>query len=204
MVSKTKILIVEDQTLLRDSLENLIGTQPDMEVAGITGDASKTLELCRKLKPDLVLMDVVTENDSNGIHYAAQIRQKIPEIKIVVMTGLPEITFIEEARKAGIHSYLYKKEDKEHLFYVIRRTMKGAGLYPGPEDVSPFTGIFTEKEITVIRLVCRGKTRSQILDELKISEAQLRLVITSILDKSGYDSLSQFAVYAASNGLIVP
>ena len=135
MKSKIKVLIVEDQTLLRDSLENLIGTEPDMEVAGITGDASKAPEMCRKLKPDLVLMDVVTENGANGIHYAAQIRRELPEIKIVVMTGLPEITFIEEARKAGVHSYLYKKEDKEHLFYVIRRTMKGAGLYPGPADV---------------------------------------------------------------------
>ena len=132
MKQMIKILIVEDQVLLRDTLENIIGTQPDMEVAGKTGDASEALELCRKNKPDLVLMDVVTENGANGIHYAAEIRKELPQIKIVVMTGLPEITFIEEARKAGIQSYIYKKEDKEHLFYVIRRTMQGTGLYPGP------------------------------------------------------------------------
>ena len=204
MKPKTKILIVEDQALLRDSLENLIGAQPDMEVVGTSGDASETLELCRKHKPDLVLMDVVTEKGANGIHYAAQIRKELPQIKIVVMTGLPEITFIEEARKAGIQSYIYKKEDKEHLFYVIRRTMQGTGLYPGPTDVSPFTGLFSEKEIAVIRHVCSGATRSEMIDNLKISEAQLRLIITSILDKSGYDSLSQFAVYAVSHGLIVP
>ena len=62
-----KILIVEDQAMLRDSLVHVIGNQKDMEVAGATGDASKCLELCRKLKPDLVLIDVVLENDANGI-----------------------------------------------------------------------------------------------------------------------------------------
>ena len=99
-----KILIVEDQAMLSDSLRQVIGEQPDMEVVGVTADASKTPELCSKLKPDLVLMDVVTENDANGITWAARIRQELPEIKIVIMTSLPEITFIEEARKAGAHS----------------------------------------------------------------------------------------------------
>ena len=200
----TKILIVEDQTILRDSLENLISKESDMEVVGVSGDASKAPELCRELKPNLVLMDVVTENGANGIHFAAQIRREFPGIKIIVMTGLPEITFIDEARKADVHSYLYKNVDKEHLFYVIRSTMKGAGLYPGPADISPFAGKFTEKEIAVIRLVCRGETRSEMIEELKISEAQLRLIITSILDKSGFDNISQFAVYAVGRGLIVP
>jgi DNA-binding NarL/FixJ family response regulator len=190
--------------MLRDALENLISKQSDMEVVGVSGDASKAPELCSELKPDLVLMDVMTENGTNGIHFAAEIRQTLPDIKIIIMTGLPEITFIDEARKAGVHSYLYKNADKEHLFYVIRSTVRGSGLYPGPADVSPFAGKFTEKEITVVRLVCQGKTRSEILDNLGISEAQLRLIITSILDKTGFDNISQFAVYAVSRGLIVP
>jgi DNA-binding NarL/FixJ family response regulator len=198
-----RILIVEDQTILRDALANLIGEQADMEVAGVSGDASKAPDLCRKLKPDLVLMDVITENGTNSIPFAAEIRTGMPDIKIVIMTGLPEITFIEEARKAGAHSYLYKNADKEHLFYVIRSTMKGVGLYPGPADISPFAGKFTEKEIAVVRLVCRGKTRSEMLEELEISEAQLRLIISSILDKTGFDNISQFAVYAVGRGLIV-
>jgi DNA-binding NarL/FixJ family response regulator len=199
-----KILIVEDQTMLRDALENLIGEQADMEVVGVSGDASKAPDLCRELKPDLVLMDVMTENGTNGIQFAAEIRSTMPDIKIVIMTGLPEITFVDEARKAGAHSYLYKNADKEHLFYVIRSTMKGVGLYPGPADISPFAGKLTEKEIAVVRLVCRGKTRSEMLEELEISESQLRTIIGSILDKTGFDNISQFAVYAVGRGLIVP
>jgi DNA-binding NarL/FixJ family response regulator len=199
-----KILIIEDQTILRDALENLIGEQPDMEVAGVSGDASKAPDLCRELKPDLVLMDVMTENGTNGIQFAAQIRTELPDIKIVIMTGLPEITFIDEARKAGAHSYIYKNADKDHLFYVIRSTMKGVGLYPGPADIPPFVGKFTEKEIAVVRLVCRGKTRSEMLETLEISEAQLRLIISSILDKTGFDNISHSQVYAVGRGLTVP
>ena len=199
-----KILIVEDQAMLRDSLRQVIGEQPDMEVTGVTNDASKTPDLCHQLMPDLVLMDVVTENDANGITWAARIRQELPDIKIVIMTSLPEITFIEEARKAGAHSYINKNAGTEHLFYTIRSTMKGHGVYPGPSEASPFAAQFTEKEIAVIRLVCQGKSRGEMVDELGISESMIKPIITSILDKTGFDSIMKFAVYAVGRGLIVP
>jgi DNA-binding NarL/FixJ family response regulator len=148
-----KILIVEDQTMLRESLEHVIGGQDDMEAAGSTDNAENTPELCRRLQPDLVLMDVVTKNNSSGIAYTAQIRKEFPEIKIVIMTALPEITFAEEARKAGAHSFMDKNMGNDHLFHVIRNTMKGYSIYSGPQENLPFATRFTEKEIAVIRLV---------------------------------------------------
>ena len=199
-----KILIVEDQAMLRDALEQLINKQADMEVVGSTDDASKAPDFCRKLMPDLVLMDVVTENYNNGINWAGNIRKELPEIKIVIMTSVPEITFIDEARKVGAHSYIYKNSGSEHLFYVIRSTMKGIGIYPGPEESMPFASQFTEKEISVIRLVCQGKSRSEMITELGISESMLKPIITSILDKTGFDSIAKFAIYAVSRGLIAP
>ena len=199
----TRILIVEDQTLLRDSLNHVIGEQDDMEVAGTIDDAAKAPELCLKLKPDLVLMDVVTKDHSNGITFSAEIRKQSPKIKIVIMTSLPEITFIEEARKAGVDSFMYKDMGHDHLFYVIRSTMQGHGVYPGPNDQVSFAAKFTEKEIEIIRLICQGKTRGETAKELNISEAYLGQQITSILNKSGFDSISKFAIYAVGRGLIV-
>jgi DNA-binding NarL/FixJ family response regulator len=198
-----KILIVEDQAMLRESLQSLIGAQADMEVIGVTHDASKVPNLCKELKPDIVLMDVVTKNETNGITYTAQIRKEYPQIKVVIMTGLPEITFVEEAKKAGAHSFISKDSGKDHLFYTIRSTMNGIGIYPGPQTQSPFADQFTEKEIAVIRLVCQGKSRSQIAKELDVSESVLKPIITSILDKTGFDSITKFAIYAAGRGLIV-
>jgi len=199
-----KILIVEDQILMRDLLEELIGKQPDMKVIEAISDSSKTLQLCCELKPDLVLMDIVTKNGCSGIHFAAQIIKKLPEIKIVLMTSYHEITFIDEARKAGVHSYLYKSSGKDHLLYVIRSTMNGTGIYPGPADVSFLINRFKEKELAVIRLVCQGMARNEIAEKLNVSESMIKQHIASILDKSGFDSISKFAIYAVGQGLIVP
>jgi len=199
-----KILIVEDQTMLRESLEHVIGEQDDMEVAGSTDDAAKTPELCRELHPDLVLMDVVTKDNTSGITYTAQIRAEFPNIKIVIMTGFSEITFIDEARKAGAHSYVFKNSGYEHLFYVIRNTIQGNGIYPGPENHMPLDAQFNERELTVVRLVCKGKSRTEIVKELGMSETVIKRIISSILEKTEFDNIMKFAIYAVSRGLIVP
>jgi DNA-binding NarL/FixJ family response regulator len=199
-----KILIVEDQTMLRESLEHVISGQGDMEVAGSTDDAANTPQLCRQLKPDLVLMDVVTKNNSSGITYTAQIRREFPLIKVVIMTSLPEITFAEEARKAGAHSFMDKDMGNEHLFHVIRSTMKGYSIYSGPSDRLHFAAHFTEKEITVLRLVCQGMARDEMAAKLGVSESMIKHHITAILDKTGFDSISKFAIYAVGEGIIIP
>jgi len=199
-----RLIIVEDQILMRDLLEEHIGKQSDMEVAGVTDDASKAPELCRELKPDLILIDIVTKSGCSGLQTAKQIREEMPDIKVIVMTSYPEITFIEEAMKIKAHSYLHKSSGIDHLLYVIRSTMKGAGIYPSPADISPFAQTFTDKELIVINYVCQGMTRNEIAQNLNVSESMVKQYITSILDKSGFDSISKFAIYAVSQGLIVP
>jgi DNA-binding NarL/FixJ family response regulator len=198
-----KILIVEDEAMLKDSLEYVLNNQDGMKVVAVTDDASKAPKLCREQKPDLVLMDVITK-ETNGIVFAAQIRKEMPQIKIVIMTAFPEITFIDEARKAGAHSFIYKSSGKEHLFYVIRSTMRGIGYYPGPTDKPPSVDQLTEREIAIVRLIHQGIPRSEMIKELGISEMTLKKDINSILNKTGFDSIMEFAVYAAVNNLILP
>jgi len=198
-----EILIVEDVAMLRESLEQVIGGQEDMEVVGSTDDAAEAPELCRQLRPDLVLMDVVTKNSSSGITYTAHIREEFPEIKVVIMTALPEISFAEEARKAGAHSFIDKDMGNEHLFHVIRSTMKGYSIYSGFSDRQHFAAKFTDKEIAVLRLICQGMARGEMSARLGISESTIKQCITSILDKTGFDSISKFAIYAVGEGLIV-
>jgi len=198
-----KILIVEDEAMLKDSLEYVLNNQEGMKVIGVTDDASQAPQLCRELKPDLVLMDVITK-ETNGIVFAAEIRKEMPQIKIVIMTAFPEITFVDEARKAGAHSFIYKSSGKEHLFYVIRSTMRGIGYYPGPVNNPPSVSLLTEREITVVRLIHQGMPRSEMIKELEISEMTLKKDINSILNKTGFDSILEFALYAAVNNLILP
>ena len=199
-----RIIIVEDQILMRDLLQKHISIQDDMEVIDVSDDASKAPELCNELKPDLILIDIVTKSGCSGLQFARQIREEMPDVKVIVMTSYPEITFIEEAMKIKAHSYLHKSSGIDHLLYVIRSTMKGFGIYPSPADISPFAQVFTEKELAIINFVCQGTTRDEIAKNLNISESMVKQHITSILDKSGFDSISKFAIYAVSQGLIVP
>jgi DNA-binding NarL/FixJ family response regulator len=202
--SMINIILVEDQVLLRDALAKIIDGQEDMKVAGFTADADKAPELCRVLAPDLALIDVVTEGKANGITAAALIRREMPEVKIVIMTSLPEITFLDAARQAGAHSFIYKDSDSDHVLHVIRGTMKGKGTYPGPDDEAIARTRFSEVEIKVIRLVCQGKKRSEISVVLHMSESSVKAVISDILTKTGFDSITKFSMYALAHGFIVP
>jgi len=191
-----KILIVEDQTMLRESLEHVINEQHDMEVAGSTDDAANAPELCQKYTPDLVLMDIVTMNNSSGITYTAQIRKEFPSIKVVIMASPSEIAFAEEARKAGAQSFMEKDVGSDNLLYVIRYTMTGYSIYFYKSDRLAFFTRFTEKEIALICLVCQGMAQDEIAQHLGISESAIKKHITSILKKTGFDSISKFALYA--------
>ena len=91
------IVIVEDQGILRESLACTLNLQEDMQVARTLSDAADALDVVRETNANLALLDVCTENGSSGIAAAKQIREACPDTKIVIMTGMPEITFIEQA-----------------------------------------------------------------------------------------------------------
>jgi DNA-binding NarL/FixJ family response regulator len=198
------IVIAEDTALLRDSLTNIINGQEDMRVAGSTADAGEAPALCRELAADLALLDVVTGGRANGIAAASRIRRELPGVRVVIMTALPEITFMEDARKAGVHSFVYKDSDSAHLLGVIRNTMKGKGTYPGPNDTALGKAAFSDAEMAVIRLICKGKNRNEIALALDISESSVKGHFSNILHKTGFDNITKFSVYAVANGFIVP
>ena len=198
-----RIVIVEDMALLLGALTNTINGQEDMRVVGSAVNADDALALCRELAPDLALIDVVTDGKANGITAAAAIRKELPNIKVVIMTALPEITFMESARKAGVQSFIYKDSDSEYLLFVLRSTMKGKGTYPGPSDEAIARARFTDSEMAVIRLVCKGKDRQEIAETLDITESRVKQHFAALLDKTGFDSITKFSVYAVTHGFIV-
>lgn len=199
------IVIVEDQIIMRDSLASLINNENDMRVVGCTGNAKEALKLCKESCADLVIMDVSTENNENGIDAAADIRSKLPGIRIIIMTGMPEITYLERSKKAGVDSFLYKNIKGETMLSAIRSTMEGYGTFPRQRPSALPGGLeFTDTEIDILRLVCETKSRKEIARELAMSEGSVKAVISDILNKTGYDSIMKFAVFAVSKGYIKP
>lgn len=125
-----RVLIVEDQAILRESLARSVGDQPDMTVVSAIADASEALGVALKERPDMILMDVCTEHDSNGIVAAARIKEQLPECRVIIMTGMPEITFVDQAREAGVDSFVYKNVGIDELFAVMRPRWRVTARFP--------------------------------------------------------------------------
>lgn len=200
-----KIVIVEDQTMLRDSLAQTIDAQPDMEVVASLADAAFALGEVEKTGATCALLDVCTENDSSGIVAARRIKESHPEVRVVIMTGMPEITFIEQARAAHVDSFVYKNVSTNDLLGIIRSTMEGYSTFPrAQQSIFSDAAALTDVEVDILRLVCETKTRKEIAQELFLSEGTVKRHISEILAKTGYDNILRLAVHAVSSGLIVP
>lgn len=199
-----RIVLVEDQAMLRESLAIAIDAQEDMETICSLASATEALDAAREQSPDLMLMDVCTEDDASGIAAAAQIKRELPDIRVVVMTGIPEITFIEQARAAGADSFVYKNVSTAELLSIIRSTMEGYSTFPAAQLGDETLEALDEEEIQILRLVCENKSRREIANELFLSEGTVKRRISTILAKTGYDSIMKLAVHAVSDGYIVP
>ncbi|HAM15721.1 MAG TPA: DNA-binding response regulator [Eggerthellaceae bacterium] len=199
-----RIVLVEDQTMLRESLAIAIDSQDDMQTVSSLSRATEALDVVARVQPDLVLMDVCTEDDASGIAAAAHIKRTYPGMRVIVMTGVPEITFIEQAHAAGADSFVYKNVGTTELLSIIRSTMEGYSTFPAAQLGDRTLESLDEEEISILRLVCENKSRREIADELYMSEGTVKRRISTILSKTGYDSIMKLAVHAVSDGYIVP
>lgn len=201
-----EVLLVEDQAMLRESLACAINAQEDMHVAASLADATEAPERTARLGCGLVLMDVCTENGSNGIVAARRIKEADPTVRVVIMTGMPEVTFVEQAKAAGVDSFVYKNVGIGELMAVMRSTASGYQTFPQktPDSIFSGTASLTDVEIQILRLTCEAKTRKEIAAELYMSEGTVKRRIGEILAKTGYDNILRLAVHAVAEGNIVP
>lgn len=199
-----RVLLVEDQTILRESLALAINAQDDMRVVASLSKASDALNAARKHSPDLVLMDICTEDDESGISACAVIKREIPKVRVVIMTGVPEITFIEQAHAAKADSFVYKNVSTSELLAIMRSTLEGYCTFPAAKLGDKTLDMLDEEEIQILRLVCENKSRREIAAEMYLSEGTVKRRVSNILAKTGYDSIMKLAVHAVSDGYIVP
>lgn len=199
-----RIALVEDQVMLRDSLAAAINAEPDMHVAVSLSDASKAVAAVEGKQVDLALLDVCTENNASGIVAARKLKEAYPDIKTVIMTGMPDVTFVRQAREADVDSFIYKNVGTKELLSVMRSTIDGYATFPQVKSAANEEfAMLTDVEIDILRLVCEAKGRKQIAAELYLSEGTVKRHISEILAKTGYDSILKLAVHAVSSGCIV-
>ena len=121
------------------------------------------------------------------------------------MTGMPEITFIQQAKDAGVDSFVYKNVGTDELLSILRSTNEGYTTFPKQQE-GLFSGAaaLTDIEVDILRLVCETKSRKEIAAELYLSEGTIKRHISEILAKTGYGNILKLAVHAVSEGYIVP
>jgi DNA-binding NarL/FixJ family response regulator len=200
-----RIIVVEDQVLVLDSLVQLLNSEPDLDVADALTDAALVDASCDKHQPDLVLMDICTEHGSSGLKAAARLHRDYPGVKVILMTGLQDLCFIDEAKASGVFSFIYKNLNARDLIAVLRQASKNYSTWPSRPNM-PILGYnqLGGREVEVLRCFCRGMSRQEIAEYYGLSENTVKGYIRSILSKTGYDSLSKLAMYALSNGYITP
>ena len=202
------VMVVEDQAMPRQLFEAFISMSDRFNLVHSIKNADMADIYCEQSKIDLILMDVCTELNSNGLEAAERIKQKHPEIKIIIVTSMPEVSYLERAKTIGVDSFWYKEVSEEPILELMDRTMAGESIYPDSTPAVSFGNIkstdLSKREIQVLREVIMGFTNAEIAERLNLSQHTVRDYIQVIMEKTGYRTRTELAVKARETGIIIP
>ncbi len=209
-----KVIICDDQAIVRDGLAMLLKLESDINVVGTAEDGAAAVEMVAKEKPDLVLMDLKMPV-MNGVEATRQIRAKYPEVRVLVLTTYDDDEWVFDAIQAGASGYLLKDTPRDEVVKVIRGTVSGK-VYLDPavagkvlEQVSShqtqpatlITSKLTDREIEILRLLAKGLANKDISEQLFLSEGTVRNHVSTILAKLEVSDRTQAAIIAIQHGL---
>lgn len=202
------VMVVDDQVMPRQLFESIINNSENYELVASVDSASIADVYCAKMHIDLILMDVVMSGGMNGIEAAKRIKNSYPQIKIIIVTSMPDGSFIEKAREAGVDSFWYKEVQDGPLLDIMDRTMAGESVFPEHAPVvylgEAASTDFTDRELDVLRCVAAGYSDKEISELLNISYGTERVHINNLLQKTACNSRTALAIMAAKTGIVVP
>lgn len=203
-----KVLIVDDQIMSRQLFESFVAASENYELAASVDTARVADIYCAGGRVDLVLMDVVMKDGSNGLDAAAQIRAVYPKVKIIIVTSMPDPTFLHRAKEIGVDAFWYKEVQEAPMLEIMDRVMAGETIFP---DQPPVTNLgfarsteFTERELEVLRVLAEGLTDKEIAARLHLSLSAVRYHVNNLISKTGQSSRTELAVNAVRSGITIP
>ena len=203
-----QVLLVEDSNITRQALKDCLESSPDYMIRESINSAANAELVCMGGGIDLVLMDVCTAFDESGLEAAAAIKRSYPRIKVLIMTSMPECSFIRKARESGCDGFWYKEDGEEDILSACDRLMEGKSVWPEETPVirvgNARSTEFTEQELEVLRALAKGYKHEEIAERLCISVNTLKYHVRNLLQKTGYRSTLQLVVDAVDKKLILP
>ena len=203
-----KVLVVDDFMMSRQVFENAIKMSAKFELAASLTSAAEAVRYIGQHSVDLCIMDIVMTYGMNGLTAAANIKSICPSVKLLIVTSMPEVSYIDRARQIGVESFWYKEVQERPLLEVMQRTMAGEHIYPdsAPEVMlgNAVSTEFTAKELEVLRQIVDGCTNKEIAEMLGCSERTVKMHITNMIQKTGFRSRLELAVKARTGGLVIP
>lgn len=210
-----RTLVADDHRLFRQGLISLMNARPDLvKVVGEAEQGTEAIELCGKLKPDLVMMDILMPQ-LDGLQAAKRILELYPNTAIIMLTASTSDEHLEDAIDLGVAGYLQKNLDSTELFNLVLGVTEGQvaithatashfmkNISFGRNRHNDSVEQITARELEVLKLAARGISNPQIASRLQISVNTVKAHIKSILEKLNLENRTQLAAYATRKGLI--
>jgi DNA-binding NarL/FixJ family response regulator len=215
-----RVLVVDDQTVVREGLVMLLGLSPGVEVVAAAANGEEALELARRHTPDVVLMDLRMPR-VDGVEATRNILAELPRTRVIVLTTYADDDSVFAALEAGARGYLTKDATAAEIQHAIQTVYAGEALLdpsvqrrlieralapsstPSPASVS--TGAYpdglTQREAEVLREIAAGLSNREIAERLVISEATVKTHVNNIFSKANLRDRAQAVVYALHNGI---
>ena len=221
-----KVLLVDDQTLIRQGIRLLLEIEPDIQVVGQAADGRAALEQVEALHPDVVLMDVRMP-EMDGVAATRTLSARHPEVKVIILTTFEDDETVFEGLKAGARGYLLKDISSEEMALAVRKVAAGEALiqsritrkvlaefsrlaaateHQASTKTRPGTQALpvalTERELEVLQVLARGLSNREIADLLVITEGTVKNHVSNLIDKLGVRDRTQAVLKAQELGLI--
>jgi DNA-binding NarL/FixJ family response regulator len=211
-----RVLLADDQRVVRDGLTLLLDLLPGIEVLDAASDGAQAVELARRLRPDVILMDLRMPR-CDGVEATKLLREQCPEVKVIVLTTYADDRSVLDALRAGARGYLTKDAGAAQINETLQRVVSGQAVIdpavaehvinaitrdePRPP---PLPDALTPREIEVLTLIADGLSNVEIARRLVISEATVKSHINRLLSKTGVRDRAQAVGYAYRHGLARP
>ncbi len=213
-MSKTRVLLADDHTIVRLGLKTLIGDQSNMEVVGEAGTAAEAVQAAERLRPDVVLMDIRMPGEG-GIEATRQITARLPQIKVVMLTSFADDELVVRAIRAGAVGYVLKQVDNAELLRAIEAAARGEALLDSATTARLLARVreserkvdedafreLSDREMDVLAPLARGKTNAEIGRLLHLSEKTVSNYVSTILEKLHLTNRVELATYAVEHHL---